>query len=258
MIKQLATYWHILIRSAHTEVKQRYAGSILGLLWAFIYPLVLFLIYSMMYLVIFRVRPTDMTTNAYVVYILSGLIPFLGFSESLISGSASITTNKAILLNTVYPIEFIPLQIVLSSHVTMIVGLSILLIAKAILLGSFSWFILLTPVLILVQIMFVSGIVWILSILNLVIKDIQTALTFITILLMIMSPIAYTPSMVPRMLKPIIWLNPFSYLVRSFQDIFVFNTVSYNLLVAVVLSIISYSIGYIFFKRAKLVFADYA
>lgn len=258
MITKLFKYRSVLIRAVQTEIKGRYAGSILGLFWAVLYPIILFFIYAMLYLVIFRVRPLDMSTNTYVIYILAGLIPFLGFSEALSAGTGAISANKGILLNTVYPIEFVPLQIVLSSHVTMLVGLVVLLFAKACLIGGFSWVLLIVPALILLQLLFVTGIVWCLSILNLIVKDIQTALAFITMLLMIMSPIAYTPSMVPGSLKLVIWLNPFSYFVRSFQDLLVFNRISLNLLVATVLALGTYFLGYWFFNRAKLVFSDYA
>jgi lipopolysaccharide transport system permease protein len=241
-----------------SEVKQRYAGSVIGLSWVIFYPIILFFIYSALYLVIFRVKPIDMTTNTYVVYIMSGLLPFLGFAESLSSGTTSLSTKKSLLLNTVYPSEFIPLQSVLSSNMILFVGVFLLMAADILLLHSLSWTVLFIPYLILLQLMFTAGIVWVLSILNLLIKDIQQALSFITMLLMIMSPIAYTPAMVPSSLKFIIYLNPFSYYVWSYQDLFVRGVFSHNILIVTCISVVTFTLGNYFYNRAKKVFYEFA
>lgn len=251
-------HMYLLYGATVSEVKQRYAGSIAGLAWTILYPAILFFIYSTLYIVIFRIKPEDMTTNMYVVYIMSGLLPFLGFAESLTAGTSALSNKKSLLLNTVYPSEFIPLQAVLSGHMTLFVGVFLLLAADLILLHSVSALILFLPYLICLQLMFASGIVWILSILNLLIKDIQQSLSFITMLLMIISPIAYTPSMVPSALKLIIYLNPFSYYVWSYQDLFVNGTLSLNIVIASAISLISFSFGFGFYKKSKKVFYEFA
>jgi len=256
--KAIHAHFALLEGTVRTEIVQKYAGSIIGLAWAFLYPLILFFIYSTLYLVIFRIRPSDMTTNMYVVYIMSGLLPFLGFAEGLSAGTTSLSSKKSLLLNTVYPSEFIPLQVVLSSHMTLFVGIFLLLVANLFLLHSLNWTVVIIPYLILLQLMFTGGVVWVLSILNLLIKDIQQSLSFITMLLMIMSPIAYTPSMVPKALKLMLYINPFSYYVWSYQDLFVRGVVSYNLLIATCISMLSFTLGYHFYNKSKKVFYEFA
>lgn len=240
------------------EIMQKYAGSIFGLVWVVLYPMLLFCIYSVLYLFIFRVKPNDMSTNMYLVYIMSGLVPFLGFSESLSSGTVSLTNKKSLLLNTIYPSEFIPLQAVLSSHISLLVGVFLLILANLLLLNTLNWTVLLIPYIILLQILFTVGIVWILAILNLLLKDIQYILAFITMLLMIISPIAYTPEMVPNSLKFIMYLNPFSYFVWSYQSIFVYGVLSYHLISITFCSLLSFFIGYSFYISTKKVFYEFA
>ena len=77
-------------------------------------------------------------------------------------------------------------------------------------------------------------------------------------LLMIMSPIAYTPAMVPYALKFIIYLNPFSYYVWSYQDLFVRGIVSHNILIATCISVVSFMTGSHFYNRTKKVFYEFA
>lgn len=215
--------------------------------------------YSLVYLVIFRVRPTTMTEHEYVLYILSGLIPFLGLSEALTSGTGSLTLNKAVLLNTVFPSELVPVRAVLVSQATTAVGLALTLIV-AFLMGKLSWTMLLVPVVWLLQVMFMIGAVWILALTSLVFRDIQQSLTFVMMTLMVVTPIAYTMDMVPRTLRAVVYINPLSYFVFSFHQLIVFGSTPSIAMVAVMvaLALLSYGGGFYVFQRAKKVFFDYA
>ncbi len=254
----IAKHFNLLKGSMLTEVHQRYAGSVIGLAWVVLYPFILFFIYSALYIVIFRIKPTDMTTNMYVVYIMSGLLPFLGFAEALSAGTSSLSDKKSLLLNTLYPSEFIPIQAVLSSHMTLFVGVFLLMLADILLLKHLPLVVLIIPYLIVLQLMFTVGVVWVLSILNLVLKDIQQSLSFVTMILMIISPIAYTPAMVPSALKLIIYLNPFSYYVWSYQDIFVQGVANQHLVIATAISFASFTLGYLFYGKTKKAFYEFA
>ncbi|QRN03378.1 hypothetical protein GH742_05580 [Legionella sp. MW5194] len=251
-------HYSLLKNSIVSELAKRHAGSVIGIFWFILYPLLLFFIYSTLYIVIFRVKPTDMSTNTYVIYIMSGLLPFLGFSDGLTAGTTSLSSKKSLLLNTVYPSEFIPLQAVVVNCMTLFVGVLLLIIANLLCLRTISLSILVLPALIMLQVMFTTGIVWVLSILNLVLKDIQQSLSFVTMLLMIVSPIAYTPAMVPKTLKLIIYLNPFSYYVWSYQDLFVEGVISCNFLIATFISIFCFSLGHYFYDKTKKVFYEFA
>lgn len=65
------------------DIQSRYAGSVLGMFWLVIYPILMLTAYSVVYVFIFQVRLEQITTPQYVMLIFSGLIPFLGFSEGL-------------------------------------------------------------------------------------------------------------------------------------------------------------------------------
>lgn len=256
-LKMLYKFRKLIVKGTRNELKQKYAGSLLGVFWMFLYPFLLFIVYALMYLVIFRVRPMHMTPGMYVIYLLSGLIPFVSFSEGLNGGAVSLTSKKSLLLNTVYPSALIPLQTVLFSHISSVVGFFILIIADLI-VGGLNPDVIFVPFILILQVMFLTGLVWFLAIFNLILSDIQQFLPIVTIFLMILSPIAYTPAMVPGSLKIIIWLNPFSYYVRLFQDFFVYGHVQYSLLI--IACIISFSFffgGFWFYNKVKAVFYDY-
>lgn len=241
------------------ELRQRYARSLMGVFWLGLSPLLLMAFYAFVYLVVFRVRPTAMSEHEYVLYVLAGLIPFLGLSEALASGAASLSLNKAILLNTVFPSELIPVRAVLVSQATTAVGLA-LTVLVALFMGKLSWTMLLVPIVWLLQVMFVAGIVWVLALASLVLRDIQQSLSFVTMVLMIVTPIAYTVDMVPSALRAIVYLNPLSYFVFAFHDLVVFgrapSMITLGIMVALALS--SYGVGFSIFRRAKKMLFDYA
>ena len=106
--------------------------------------------------------------------------------------------------------------------------------------------------------MFAMGIGWMLSLLSLISKDIVHGLSLITMLLFVLSPFAYTPEMVPTTLKFIIYLNPLSYFVLTFQQIICYGVWPDPIIagVAILLGLLIFFIGLSIFKRAK-VLLDY-
>ena len=71
------------------------------------------------------------------------------------------------------------------------------------------------------MLMLLAGVCWVFSLVNLVFKDIQQVLSYVTIILLVASPIAYTPDMLPAQLRLLIYLNPLAYFVVSFQSLIV-------------------------------------
>jgi lipopolysaccharide transport system permease protein len=249
----------ILWRTTLLEVRNMYAGSLLGSLWVVLGQILMLCIYALTYVVILRIRPTDMSVYEYILYVFCGLTSFIPFSSALTGGTLSLVSNRSVLLSTIFPAELIPFRSVLVASVTMPVGTAILLLSDAA-LSQFSWTGLLVPLVMILQIMFVTGLVWILSLAALLFRDIQHLIYYGIMMLMVITPIAYTPTMIPSGLKLIIYLNPLSYFVISFQYLIILNTLpSIDILLAMVLlSFASFTLGYLMVRRAKGAFYDYA
>ena len=152
---------HILLETVKISLRQSYAGSTLGMAWLVLGPILLLSLYAMIYLVVFRVRPANMEAEVYVLYIFSGLVPFLNFSQALIQGTTALSTNREVLLNTVFPPELVPLREVAASLVTLAVGIGIICIV-GLFIGKLAFTWLLIPVVLLLLLMFLTGLVWIL------------------------------------------------------------------------------------------------
>jgi len=254
----LRSHLGLLFRVTRGEIAARFAGSLLGIGWAVLGPLLLLVIYATVYLFILQVRAPSLSGSEYVVLIFSGLVPFLMSSEALMNGVPSVVSNKAVLSNTVFPVDLVPIKAVLTSQVTMVSGMIIVLIAS-VALRKFSSVILLFPLVWALHIMFLIGLLWILSLVNLVFRDLQNIIGVVIMYLMIASPIAYTPEMVPQGMKMLLTLNPLAHFIIAYQDLIVFGRLPRlsTMLVLTTMSVLTFVIGGLFFARAKRTLIDY-
>ncbi len=249
---------HVLMESVKHLIRTRYAGSVLGPAWLVIGPLILLALYAVMYTLIFQVRPQQLSVSDYILYIFSGLIPFISFSQALASGSSSLTANPALLLNRVFPAELIPAREVLAAGIFMVVGGALTLAYKT-LTGGMAWAWLLLPFIVALMAMATCGLTWGLSLANLIFKDIQQLVGYVVTLILVASPIAYTPEMVPPTLRFLLYINPFAYFVSCFQSILVLGEVPPVSMLAgcVVFGFVTFHGMYKIFSAGKSIIADH-
>ena len=260
VFRLLLIYGGRVAESVIYDVRQRYLGSVIGIGWAVLLPAMQLSIYAALYTFIFRVRPSGLDEWGYVLLVFSGLVPIMAFNEALTSSIASVSANKNLLLNTVFPAELIPLRSSVAAHFPHLFGLAITMVLGFV-LGRTDWkAVLLVPVCWILLLMFATGIGWVLSLLSLVAKDIQHGIGLILMVTTIISPFAYTPEMVPAAMKPLLFLNPLSYFVLTFQQLICYgNWPDFRVMGgAALLAMASFMSGYFFFQRAKGVFFDFA
>ncbi len=260
LVEPLSLLWKhrsLLWQTTRNEIKARYAGSVLGLAWLLLYPLVFLGVYAVIYLFVFKVRFAIFNSQEYVALIFCGLIPFLGFSEALGLGVSSVTSNASLIKNTLFPIELIPVKSVFVSQCTQVVGTGLLLITIGA-LGKLTVWALLVPVIWLLQFFFTLGMVWILSSMNVYLRELQNLVGVLILILMMISPIAYTADMVPAGLRNLLKLNPLYYIVIAYQDCLMLGRFPRGEIfwVLLFLAVSSFGCGYWFFSRMKRVFAD--
>ncbi len=249
----------ILSRTTWVELRSVYAGSVLGIIWVFMGPLLMLSVYAITYAVIFRVRIETMTTAEYVLYVFCGIVPFLAFAQSLSAGTLSLSSNRSIMLNTVFPAEMVPMRSVLVGSASMLTGSAILLVSDF-MFSEPSITFALVPIVMLFQLLFTTGICWLLSLAALLVRDLQQMLYFITMMLLIITPIAYTPEMIPQSMKVLMYFNPLFYFVVSFQYLIILDTIPPLDILATgaFVSLLVFVFGYSVFHRSKQVFYDFA
>lgn len=248
----------MLAYTTASDVKTRFAGSLLGAGWLFLHPLLLLVAYAIVYLVIFNVRFPGLTNEEYLALMFCGLVPFLGFAEALTAGISALTSQTSLIKNSLFPIEMIPVKAVLAVQAKQLIGASLLILGLASLGHWHSTALLVIP-LWLLQVLFMIGLGWLLSPINTYVRDISSLAGLATSFLMIVSPIAYTPEMVPETLKGALLFNPLYYLIVPWQEVIVHGVVPPLHLIAglTAMSLGTFFGGFMFFIRLRSTVVDH-
>lgn len=247
----------VLLATTMVDIKSRYAGSVMGLIWMVLYPILFLAAYSFVYVFILKVQVSDMTPVEYIILIFSGLVPFLGFSEGLAVSTSAITSNASLVKNTLFPIAVIPVKAVLSTQSIEVVGMILLLVASAATGRLSVYTLLLFPVWVL-QLLFGAGVGWIVASINVLAKDLQSMIGLISLFIMMISPIAYRADSVDGVLAVFLKLNPLYYFITVYQNCFLFAQLPPTsvLVIMVAFSIGIFCLGYAFFQKMSQLFAD--
>jgi lipopolysaccharide transport system permease protein len=250
-------YRNILYQTTRSDIRMRFAGSVLGPLWLFLYPLLFLSAYAIIYLFIFHVKIPVFTGYEYVAFIFCGLIPFIGFADTLGLGVTCVVSNTNLIKNTLFPIELVPVKAVLVSQCTQTVGMAMLFIALA-WMGRLTIYFPLIFFIWALQIIFSIGVIWLLSSINIFVRDLNNLIAVLILILMMISPIAYTVDMIPPSLLPLIGLNPLYYLIVSYQDILMLGQWPPSNIFGIflILTITIFYSGYWIFMKLKGVFVD--
>lgn len=241
------------------EIRRKYAGSVFGFGWLLLLPLLFLVFYSAVYLVVFKVKPVGMNPAEYVLFIYIGLMPFLSFSESLTSGAGSLLSNKSVLMNTVFPAELLPIRTVAAAQATFVVGMLIATI-WAMVAGHASVWMLLLPIVMMAQVLFLSGVALFLAPLFLAFRDLGQLLNFAVLGLLVVSPIAYRPEDLAGSVRLLLNFNPLYYFLTCYQSI-IFDGIAppTHLFVASILGgLFTFICGFWFCNRVKMAFSEYA
>jgi lipopolysaccharide transport system permease protein len=208
--------WRILMALTIMESRRKYAGSILGMLWYPLYSGLLLGSYCFIYLVVFQVRFQEFSTYGYVLFVFSGLIPYLGFSEAVATSTPSVRQSIGILKNAVFPVEFVPVRFVCAALFGLLSSLAILVLMIA--PTEFrGWHVLYLPVALTELLLFCIAIAWVLSAVAVIVPDIVQLVNIGLLLLMFVSPVGYAIDMVPAAARLLVYLNPLTFLIESFR-----------------------------------------
>ncbi len=204
------------------ELKSRYKDSSLGFLWSLARPLTQLLIY---YVVIGKFLHSAESIPNFAIFVFCGLAAYTLFSEIVGNGTASIVTNAGLVKKIYLPREVFPLASVGSALFNFGVQLVILLVAGT-LLGSLTigWHLLYFPLALVVMLIYATGLAFLLSAINVYLRDVSYLVEVVLLLLMWASPIVYSWTSVsrnvPAWLGEIYLANPMTLSVLGFQEAF--------------------------------------
>ncbi|MCB0168024.1 MAG: ABC transporter permease [Anaerolineae bacterium] len=262
MVRNLWSQRELIFQLTKREVLQRYKGSYLGVLWSFVTPLALLLVYTFAFSVILQARwQGDNTENGHLIFALNlfgGLIPFTVFTETLSSASALIIRNPNYVKKVVFPLEMLVMSKLGASIIDSLFGIVILLLGTVIILGAIPWTIILLPIMYLPLIFLCLGLSWFFASLGVFVRDVGNFLNVVIRMLFFVTPIFYPLSSVPANIRVLLYLNPLTFIVNHFRRVILWGQMPDwgEFLVLTAITFVICLLGYIWFMKSKKTFAD--
>ena len=195
------------------ELKARYRGSVLGLLWTLLNPLLLMGIYSLVFAVYMRVEVAH-----YPVFVFTGLLPWMWFSSSLVSGASSVIDSSSLIRRVAFPPLILPTVVVTANLVNFLLALPLLLVFMGVFGVPLTWAALSLPITLAIQYVFTLGLTIILAMLTVRYRDLQHLLANLVTLWFFLTPVLYPFDLVPSSFHAVLFANPMTPIIASYHD----------------------------------------
>lgn len=253
-MKELYNYRQLLKSNIKKDIRGKYKGSFLGILWSFVNPLLMTLVYAIVFPYILR-----NTGDNYVTFLVIGILPWNFFTTVISQGTFCILANAGIIKKVYFPREILPISIATSGLINFLIS-CIIIFAFLIFSGvGLSIQILWLPLIILTQYILSLALIFITSAINVYIRDAEYIINFIVNMLFYATPILYKPeTFAGSNIEWIIKLNPMATIITCYRDILFYHSMPHikSLLVVLAGSCIMLWIGYKIFKKLERGFAE--
>lgn len=246
---------------AQRELSRVYRGSYLGFLWALLAPLLMIVLLTLVFSEIIGIKFREVIGDSslnFGLFLYCGLLPFLAFSEALSKATNSIRSNTALVQRVVFPLEVLPLTRAITVQADKVFGLAVLIVVVAVVEGRLNWTILLLPVLIVLQLLFIVGLCYLFAVIGTYLPDIREALRSFVRATFFITPIIWPAGRVPENLSFLVDYNPLAFLVESYRDLVLEGTIptlASTLWFALFATSLCF-VGLALFVRTKQNFAD--
>lgn len=259
ILKELYLYRELLKSNVKKEIRGKYKGSFLGVLWSFINPLLMVLVYWLVFPYLMRGQMDN-----YLIYLVTAIIPWTFFTNVMAQGMASVRSNAGIIKKVYFPREILPLSVCVAGLINFFISCVIVLVFCATFNVGFSWHLILLPIIAIVQFFICLGATLMFSAINVYIKDMEYIINFIINMLFYGTPILYSidnmtkTSDVPSALVKLVNLNPFTHLMNIYRDIFLYHEISAisSWLYVIGVAILIFILGLFIFKKLEKGFAE--
>ena len=254
LFKNLYDYRELLKTNVKKDIRGKYKGSFLGVLWSFLNPLLMVAVYAIVFPYIMRIK-----TDNYLQYLICGVIPWNFFTTVMGLGMGSIKNNAGVIKKVYFPREILPITYILSALCNTIFSYSIvfpmLLLFKIPITINILWL----PIILIVQAIFNLGLAFIVSSVNVFFRDLEYLISVGIIALYFMTPVMYNIRILPLKYQHLLLLlNPMAGFITMYRDVTYYGTMPKIklLLYLFTISILIFIIGYVTFQKLQKKFAE--
>jgi lipopolysaccharide transport system permease protein len=261
LVDSLWRHRGLLWQLTKREIVGRYRGSLLGIAWSLLNPLLMLLVYTIVFGVVFKARwglPGGESRVDFAIVLFAGLIVFGIFSECVTRAPGLIVAQPNLVKKVVFPLEVMPFTLLASALFHAGVSLVVLLLALAFSRGGVSWSALALPAVVLPLCMLCIGIAYFLSAIGVYLRDVGQIVGLLTSALMFLSPLFFPLSAVPGRLRAALMFNPLTLPIEQTRQVLLLGSapdwlalLAYAAVAGAVLWF-----GFWWFQRTRRGFAD--
>ncbi|MEG3128821.1 ABC transporter permease [Pantoea cypripedii] len=262
LLKSVCANRNLIFQMTKREITGRYRGSVMGLLWSFINPILMLTVYTFVFSVVFKARWGTGTAGEsktdFAVILFVGLIVHTLFAETLMRAPTLIIGNVNYVKKVVFPLETLSITSLAGVVFHSLISLLVLLIAFVIFNGFIHWTVVFIPLVFFPLIIVALGFSWFLSSLGVFIRDVGQTIAIITMILMFLSPIFYPVSALPKEFQAVIMLNPLTFIIEQARNVLIWGKIPdfKGLAIYSIGAIFLMWICFIWFQKTRKGFAD--
>lgn len=256
ILRELWKFRLLVYALVSRHLRARYRGSLLGFMWSFLNPLCLIAVYSLVFQYYIRFEMEE--SYNYTIFMFVGLLPWIWFSSGTMEATSSISGGGSLITKAIFPAHILPIVSIATNLVHFLLALPLLLVLMLFYGMTPGLSFLLLPVIILLQLLFMTGFSLIVSSLNVYYRDIQHILGNLMTLWFFLCPIIYPASQVPERFQISLSLNPMARIIQLYQTILLDGGIPSlrSLLILLGFGLIIFYIGCLVFNAYRDQFAE--
>ena len=213
---------HLVWQFARREVLGRYKGSILGLGWSFVSPLLMLGVYTFVFVGVFKARWPGAESGGgveFALQLMAGLMVFNLFAELASRSPQLVLEQPNLVKKVIFPLEVLPWVAVLAASFHWLLNALVLCLAVWAVRGALPLSALALPLVILAFLPFLLGMCWLLSALGVFVRDVSQMMLMVVSMGMFLSPVFYSSRALPEALQSWMWLNPLNFVIETVRQV---------------------------------------
>lgn len=257
LFKDLYAYRELLKSNVKKEIRGKYKGSFLGVLWSFVSPLLMTLVYAIVFPFLMRGAGYE----NYTTFLIIGILPWTWFTTSIAQGTYTVLGNAGIIKKVYFPREILPVSVVSSGCVNFLISCIIMFLFILFSGIGFTINILWLPLIIIAQFLLTLGIIFITSAINVYVRDLEYIINFLIQMLFYGTPILYSADMfakAPVIIRNLIQYNPIGIIISCYRDVLYWGNGPHlkSLLIIIIASLLLCALGLSIFRKLAKGFAE--
>ncbi|MET3010227.1 ABC transporter permease [Stenotrophomonas koreensis] len=253
-------YRALILEMIKREVIGRYRGSIMGLLWSFFTPVLMLMVYTFVFSVVFQARWAggSGSKTEFAVVLFIGMIIFGLFSECINRAPSLILSNANYVKKVIFPLEILPVVSLGAALFHFAISMLVWLLFYVVLFGVPSIQTLWLPVVLLPLLLMCLGVSWFLASLGVYLRDVGQAIAVVTTALMFMSPVFFPAVAMPEAFRPYLYLSPLTYFIEQSRELLIWQGGMdwFTWVKMFGLSLVVSAFGFAWFQKTRKGFAD--